>query len=588
MCNRYSKVSQLFFGIFIVITLLAAGCMPPATEFETPEFTGVKSAATEGYYTDRVAVSWSAVEDAATYTVFRATSLEGPFEEVAVVNPNDPERRVENAEESITVYPEPVVHDDDWIDPRYLEISYTTEKDLSGDRYIAAGQEPKLRVIVGSGPEADAELNFVVSFPSLVEWLPTTWTLGYTIGQIMVKINDEAEGKFICELDPDSDKYLKINSQWGPIAFKNEYKSLSYSPIDYFIKGGVDNNEMLIVNKDGIQVINESDFTGNMTDYYGTTIPPDPDPEPIVIMRTFPEGNLYYYDDKDVELGTHYFYRVVARRENGSLLSMSAWKEGYFVSANASNAPQNVTVSQGDFSDRVTVSWDPVSGDGITYNVYRALKYPGTFDSTAPLAEGLTEPNFEDTTIPAGVYAYRIVAYNSDAEESQPSDSVTGFRSITLNEFVHVAYYETVAGEVRTAQALGVSRVADYDSGANANVTLPGNISGTINYRLVVSGTSGNGKWTFTNYSNFVLTVDGSDDMDSGMSKDGDIRGMLTISGPYPGYLDYYLHVDGGNVSVGSNSYFMVQLYSPEWMIENFGSEEVRVDYATSFKNSPY
>jgi len=588
MCNRFSTVSKLIFGTLLVLTLLAAGCMPPATDFETPVFRGVSSAATEGVYTDRVAVSWSEVEDTATYTVFRGPSADGPFEEIAVINTGDPERRVENAEESITVYPEPVVHPDDWIDPRYLEIAYTTQKDLSGDRYIAAGQEPKLRVIVGSGPEADAELNFVVSFPSLVEWLPTTWGLGYTIGQVMVRINDQAEGKFICELDPDSDKYLKINSEWGPIAFKNENNSLSYSPIDYFIKGGVGNSQMLIVNKDGTQVINEGDFTGNMTDYYGTEIPPDPDPEPIVIMRTFPEGNVYYYDDQSVELGTHYFYRVVARRENGSLISMSACKEGYFVSANASGAPQNVTVSQGDFSDKVTVSWDPVSGDGVTYKVYRALVYPGTFDSNAPLAEGLTEPTLEDTTIPAGVYAYRIVAYNSDGEEGTPSDTATGFRKVTIDEFVRIAYYETVAGEERTAQALGVGRVADYDSGANANVTLPGFISGTINYRLVVSGTSGNGKWTFVNYSNFGLTVDGSDDMDSGMSKDGDIRGKLTFSGPYPGYLDYYLHVDGGNVVEGSNSYFMVQGLSPEWMIENFGSEEIRVDYSTSFKNSPY
>jgi hypothetical protein len=577
-------------GVLIIFTTLAAGCMPGSVPIEAPEETRIQVAATKGYYTDRVTVSWSEVENADYYVIYRAPAADGPYEEIAVVNPNNPERRVENAEESITVYPEPVVRPDDWIDPRYLNISYVTEKDLSDDVYIAAKQNPKLRIVIGSGPVKEADLDCVIEFPSLVGWLPTTWKLGYTIGQVMSRINDRSDGKFICELDPDSDKYLKINSEWGPIAFINHDNSLFYSPVDYIINGDVGKSQMLIVNKDGTQIIDKSDFTGNMSDYFGTEIPadPDPDPDPIVIMRIFPEGNGYYYDDLSVELGVHYFYRVVARDENNALLSMSTCNEGYYISANASNAPQNLTISQGEFSDKVTVSWDPVSGDGITYKVYRALVYPGTFDSASILAERLTEPTFEDTTIDAGVYAYRVVAFNSEGEEGKPSDIARGYRTITLDEFVPLAYYETVVGEQLTAQALGVSRVADYDNGANADVTLPGYLSGTINYKLVISGMSGNGKWTFVDYSNFGLIVNGSDDMDSGPSKDGDVRGKLAISGPYPGYLDYFLHVDGGDVEEGSKSYFMVQLYSAEWMLSNYGAEEVRIDYSLSLTESPY
>ncbi len=754
LLKKHTLHIKLFFVILVVFTFLATGCMPPETEFGTPEFTGVRSAATEGHYIDRVGVSWSKVEGAATYTILRGTSKDGPFEEIDVVYSNDPEWLIENAGESVIYQPPPVlVYLDGWVDfsdPGYLNVSYTSEVDLTKGKFIAGSQTPQLRIIMGSGLESGAELNFVVFFPG------GTWGKTYTIDDIVSAINGQANGKNICEVD-STGKHLKFSSEWGPIAFINEKNTLSYSPVRRFIKEGVGEDQMLIVNKDGTFVINENDFTGNMNDYLGAPIPVNPggwvdfsspayldvlyttnvdlskgkfiagsqtpelriimgileegddridiivdfpgglggetydtekvmsrinnavgknicevdsgkylkfssecgpiafineknslsyspvrrfikegvgtdqmlivnkdgvkvfkkdnftgnmadylgkpilsdpdaepvlvDPDPVVIMRNFQEGDSYYYDDMKIELGVHYFYRVVARGENGSFLSMSPCMEGYYVSASAPSEPKNVTVSQGDFSDKVEIYWDTIDGDDITYNVYRALVYPGTFDS-APLAEGLTETFFEDIAAPAGVYAYRIVAYNKDVEgkpqEGRPSDTFTGFRSITLDEFVHLAYYETVRAEQRMAQALGKPRVADYDSGANANVTLPGNISGTVNYNLSVKGFSGTGTWTFADYSNFGFIVTGKTAMDSGMSKNGDVRGMLTFSGPYPGYLDYYVHVSKGNPSEGSNSYFKVQLYSPEWMIENYGSAEKVVYFSEGLIQSPY
>ncbi|MFA5519097.1 MAG: hypothetical protein WDA74_07580 [Spirochaetota bacterium] len=600
MFKKHTLYIKIFFTVLVVIAFLTTGCMPPENEFDTPEFTGLRSAATEGYYLDRVGVSWSKVEGAATYTILRGTSKDGPFEEIDVIDSNDPQWHIENAKESVTFQPPPilVVRSDDEIDlsdPRYFNISYNSEVDLTKGKFISAQQVPRFRIIMGSGLESDAELNFVVSFPG------GTWGKTYNINDIMSAINGQANGKNICEVD-STGKYLKFSSEWGPIAFINEERewwNLVYSPIKYFIKNSVGNDQMLIVNKDGTKSLNKKDFTGNMADYLGKPIPSDPDadpvyitPDPVVIMRNFSEGDSYYYDDMDIEFGVHYFYRVVAQRENGSFLSMSPCMEGYYVSATAPSEPKNVTVSQGDFTDKVEVYWDSVDGDDITYNVYRALIYPGTFDSNSPLAEGLTETFFEDIAVPAGVYVYRIVAYNKDIEgkpqESKPSDTVTGFRSITLDEFVHLAYYETVRAEQRMAQALGKPRVADYDSGANANVTLPGNISGTVNYDLSVKGFSGTGTWTFADYSNFGFIVTGKTAMDSGMSKNGDVRGKLTFSGSYPGYLDYFVHVSKGNPSAGSNSYFKVQLYSPEWMIENYGSAEMVVYFSEDLIQSPY
>ena len=61
---------------------------------------------------------------------------------------------------------------------------------------------------------------------------------------------------------------------------------------------------------------------------------------------------------------------------------------------------------------------------------------------------------------------------NAAGEEGTSSAVASGWRTATDYEFLRVAYWETIEGEKRTAQALGVTRVADYDSGADVSVNI--------------------------------------------------------------------------------------------------------------------
>ncbi len=581
-------------AIIVIIILCFIGCMPPAAEIETGNSVSVSAKATEGYFSDRVMLSWSETPETHKYILYRSEFKEGPYAKVTEVLPGEMKSRVENAEmllEVPVVEEPPAETDPDYVDPVYLNVLYTSSVDLSGEKYILAGQTPELRMIIGSGLEDDAEFNFVASFPSGVVDFITAFTWGgYTIGQIASFINSAAN-RAICEVSEDG-KYLKFSSSWGPIVFKNKTNSLSYSPIDYFIKDGVGKNDVLIANKDGIQVMSESAYNDaiaaldenddplGLAAFFGAEPEPEEEPAdtgPEMIARIFNEGDAFYHDDINNETGKHYFYRVQALRENGTQVSLSNCTEGYKVSATASKAPQNLVVSAGEFSDKTVLSWEPVSGTGITYKVYRTLAYPGTFDSSSPLAENLTETTFEDNTVKGGKFLYRVVAFNDAGEEGRPSENAVGYRAVTNKEFLHIAYYETVEAEKRTAQALGKPRVADYASGANANLDIFGYQSGKVNYTLKVnvSSMSGTGTWTFSDYCNFSVVLNGNNSMDSDSSKDGDIRGRVEVSGIYTGYFDYFAHVDGGDVASG---YFMVS--------QDGGAEE-RIDWTTDFNSSP-
>lgn len=600
------KLAAVVFGFFISLFLIP-GCMPPASEIDSENVASVAATATEGYFTDRVMVSWSEVPGASKYIIYRSESPDGPYEKVTEVTPDSTKSRVENADMLIevpVVEEPPAPEDPDYIDPVYLNFTYTSEADLSGGRHINAGQTPRLRILIGSALEGDADVNLVAEFPTLDtaasffnglwSWISSGFQepvlVSYEPGQIASILNGAAN-RAICEVSEDG-KNLVFSSKWGPIVFKNENNTIGYSPIDYFIKEGVGNDEILVANKDGYQVMSASDYNNTLaTDdgegnplglaaFFGTE--PEPEEEPVdtgpeMIARVFGEDDAFFHDDINNETGVHYYYRIQALRDNGTQVSLSNCAEGFKISATAAKAPQNLSVSKGEFSDKTVISWDPVSGSGIVYKIYRALAYPGIFDSSAPLAE-VTETTYEDTSVPAGQFVYRVVAFNAAGEEGRPSENVVGYRSATNREFLHVAYYETVVAEKRTAQALGVGRVADYDSGSNANINIFGYLSGKVNYTLNVniSSMSGTGTWSFTDYCNYSVILNGSDSMDSGSDKDGDIRGVVEVSGIYNGYIDYYVHVDGGDVASG---YFMVS--------QNGGPEE-RIDWSGDFNNSPY
>ena len=178
--------------------------------------------------------------------------------------------------------------------------------------------------------------------------------------------------------------------------------------------------------------------------------------------------------------------------------------------------------------------------------------FPGTFDFAAPVSEGLTATTFEDTGVATGLYKYKIVPF-SVAGEGPHSSEVTGFRKATNEEFLYVVYKETIDAEKKVAAALGVDRVCNNMRTGTTTVT--GHQNGQVSYKFKISGFSGRGTWTYNDYTDYSVKINGSTYMDSGASKSGTVYGKLEVSGIYTGYVDFYETVSGGNANGG---YFMV------------------------------
>jgi len=119
--------------------------------------------------------------------------------------------------------------------------------------------------------------------------------------------------------------------------------------------------------------------------------------------------NTYFYDQATeghaVEPGHLYWYRAQACNGAGCSGPSEA-VSGY---AGLPPAPTNVQASDGTYTERIVVTWDPVPG-ATSYQVYRDRVQEGTY----PYFVGETnEPSIEDhTALPGLQYWYRVRASN--------------------------------------------------------------------------------------------------------------------------------------------------------------------------------
>jgi len=115
------------------------------------------------------------------------------------------------------------------------------------------------------------------------------------------------------------------------------------------------------------------------------------------------------YDDYRVSAGKTYWYKVRACSNDAcSLLSEAV--SGY-AGVVGLQAPQGVTASDGDYPDKVIVSWQAVEG-ATNYLVYRASSQDGPY---SPIAD-VEETSYEDTNVvPGTTYWYKVRACNADA-----------------------------------------------------------------------------------------------------------------------------------------------------------------------------
>lgn len=112
------------------------------------------------------------------------------------------------------------------------------------------------------------------------------------------------------------------------------------------------------------------------------------------------------YSDAVETEGKWYWYRVRACNDAGCG-PWSAPVRGY---AGRPPAPENVEASQGEFDDRIRISWKPVPG-ATHYHLFRDRDEKGTYPRIAQFVE---ESVWYDTTVqPATWYWYKVVACNN-------------------------------------------------------------------------------------------------------------------------------------------------------------------------------
>jgi fibronectin type 3 domain-containing protein len=125
------------------------------------------------------------------------------------------------------------------------------------------------------------------------------------------------------------------------------------------------------------------------------------------------------YADESAENGTEYFYVVTAVASDGGESAES--DPSGEVGAVPFATPSGLEGTSRD--SEVALSWDAAAG-ADTYNVYRSTSSTSGAEGD-PLATGVTEASFADTTAQNGTkYYYRVTSVNPSGAESDASSEV--------------------------------------------------------------------------------------------------------------------------------------------------------------------
>ena len=132
-----------------------------------------------------------------------------------------------------------------------------------------------------------------------------------------------------------------------------------------------------------------------------------------------------FYDDAAVDVGTTYYYWVVAGNASGES-AFSASDSGYRAYA-VPDAPTGVSAADGTSDAGVDVTWNAVPA-ATSYSVWRSTS--SSASSAFKLAGGLTETAYTDTSAVAGTtYFYWVRATNAGGT-SAFSLSDSGYRAV--------------------------------------------------------------------------------------------------------------------------------------------------------------
>ena len=483
--------------------------------------------ATDGLYTDSIGINWKSVSDATGYAVYRSETKGGPFDKLSSMDTAEYTAGMQTGGATAPAKSASVT-----TTAALPQAVFQSDVDLSGlmfdiGLYVLAWQTPKIRIQIGTA------VNAIVEFPG--GWLGTF----YKQSDVVSKIN-AAVGKTVCyPVDSNGKKYVKIVTSDGAIVISNANTTLSYIPVQYFLKSDAVDTTMITVNLPPVD--NGGGTGGGDTGGGGTgggstgggSTPSTP-------------AVTYNFVDKSVTRGKHYYYVVTSVDAGGLESDYSAVDEGFAVSSDAPAMVANMKASDGASLSSVTLTWDAVPGASY-YHVFRS-----DGKTSVQVGGDITGTAFEDTTVPAGLFSYKVGAYNAKAEGPY-SDPDAGYRKITDEEF-YVEYARSMDYSLNRLQIMKRS-----GTGKLGTETIQAeNSGGTCVYNAGMQGFGALVTITFTDFCDLYMTFNGTQSTTADMSANGSLKdSTITVTGLYNGYVRYDIVIAGG--APGGGNYYVSQ-----------------------------
>jgi len=144
----------------------------------------------------------------------------------------------------------------------------------------------------------------------------------------------------------------------------------------------------------------------------------------IMFFTPVGDTNNPQYDDNNVQPGKFYTYKIKAQNYFGES-DLSEGDDGYMAMIILPDIPTGLTASDGDFSDMIHLSWNPVAG--ATYKIYRApVSNWVTFYN---LLEQTGNTEYNDTSARLDTRYYYSIRASNGFGDSNYSESDLGWRN---------------------------------------------------------------------------------------------------------------------------------------------------------------
>lgn len=204
------------------------------------------------------------------------------------------------------------------------------------------------------------------------------------------------------------------------------------------------------------------------------------------------------------------------------------------------------------------------------YNIYRSTKKDSSFRKlNEELITDCSYVDLNDTARAGTYYYYKVVAVNVLGQGKYSNDPTTdtenkcrGYGAITRNQW----FREYNTAVMRSQSKLSLMH-KPKDTDKLGSETIYGDISGSLYYKAAIAGLGAEITMHYENYcENFAgddeangpyFLITGNTDTTSNMSANGNMHGIVTVSGMYPGVADYgKLEIKGG--AAGGGGYLVV------------------------------